>query len=144
MNIEFNSLKPVKHFFYLLLLICTSCREQKPPQVTFDVPTLIGKNIDEVRKVLGKPSVSPYGPTDLKKEYYVIQYHKNDQNLMIFYNVHTRKVGEYSIVSSTEYDNVKDLLKTGNLDSMETNNYWIETDGSFFSKTFKSITVRFK
>ncbi|WP_299288088.1 hypothetical protein, partial [uncultured Mucilaginibacter sp.] len=56
MSIEVTRLKPVKHFFYILLLICTSCdfKKPKPPQVTFDIPSLIGKNIDQVRNVLGK------------------------------------------------------------------------------------------
>ncbi len=144
MILEFNSLKPFKYILYVLLLIFASCTEQKPPQVTFDIPALIGKNIDEVRKVLGKPYASPSGPTDLKKEYYVVDYHKDGQILMIFYNVHDRKVGEFCIVSSVEYDNVKDLLKIGNLDSMETKDYWIETDGPFFSKTFKNIKLTFK
>lgn len=58
-----------KRILFFLLVIGTvfSCKEQKPPQVTFDVPALIGKNIDEVRKVLGKPLYDQIEPSNQKE-----------------------------------------------------------------------------
>jgi len=144
MNIEFNSLKPVKYFLYIILLICASCREPKPPQVTFDIPALIGKNIDEVRKVLGKPLENPPDPSKPKKEHFENLYDKEEQLLLIYFYPNTRKIESFHIVSSVGYDSVKTVLKIGNLDSMDTKDYWIEAGDRYFSDTYKGVTIHLK
>ena len=138
MSIEVTRLKPVKHFFYILLLICTSCdfKEPKPPQVTFDIPSLIGKNIDQVRNVLGK-SEDPSRPN---VEGYTNHYHKNGQHLLIDFDPHTRRIHRLSIHSDIPYDNLEDVMKIGNLDSIETMNYIIEPGYSFL-RSYNSIEV---
>ncbi len=145
MNIEFSSLKPVKYFVYIMLLIFTSCKEPKPPQVTFDVHALIGKNIDEVRKVLGKPLENPPDPpSSLKKDHFENLYKKQGQLLSIYFNPDTRKIESFNIVSSMGYDSVKDVLKIGNMDTINTNDYWIEPGERYFSETYKGVTIHLK
>jgi len=152
MIVEFNSLKPIKYILYILLLICTSCTEQKPPcteqkppQVTFDIPALIGKNIDEVRKILGKPTESdPDPPKHKEKGNYSCFYDRGNQTLGISYNPYTRLIESFQIISSEEYDNVNDLLKLGNLHSMENLDYRIEIEHPIFTRDFRSITVILK
>lgn len=150
MNIGSNKLKPVKYFFYLILLICASCKEPKPPQVTFDipvfdVPALLGKNIDEVRKVLGKPKEgSPEPPDPKEKGSYVSFYSKSGQDLFIYYNPYTRKIKSFQIMSSEGYKNITDLLKLGNLHFMENLDYRIEVSHPFFSNDFNNFIVELK
>jgi len=145
MIVEFNSLKPVKYLLYVLLLLCTSCKEQKPPQVTFDIPALIGKNIDEVRKVLGKPTESdPDPPNHKEKGSYACFYDKDNQTLCISYNPYTRIIKSFQIISSEEYKNVNDLLKLGNMHSVENLDYRIEISHPIFSRDFKSFIVILK
>ncbi|MEX8547481.1 MAG: hypothetical protein V5804_07755 [Mucilaginibacter sp.] len=143
MNIEFNSLKPVMYILYILLLICTSCdfKEPKPPQVTFDVPSLIGKNIDQVRKVLGKSDDTSPDPSRHSVDGYTNHYHKNGQHLLIDFDPHTRRIHRLSIHSDVPYDNLKDIMKVGNLDSIETMNYIIEPWKGFLGISFSSIDV---
>ena len=142
MNIEFNSLKPVVYNLYILLLICTSCdfKEPKPPQVTFDIPSLIGKNIDQVRKVLGKSDDTSPDPSRPSVEAYTNHYHKNGQHLLIDFDPHTRKITRLSIHSDISYDKLEDVMKIGNLDSIETMNYIIEPGYSFL-RSYNSIEV---
>lgn len=144
MSFEFN-IKPVKSFLYILLLLFASCTEPKPPQVTFDVPLLLGKNIDEVRKVLGKPTENDPEPPDPKeKGSYTSFYSKGGQALFIYYNPYTRKIKSFQIVSSEEYKNIDDLLKLGNLHFMENLDYRIEVSHPFFSNDFNSFIVILK
>jgi len=140
MNVEFNSLKSVKYIFYILLLIFTSCTEQKPPQVTFDVPALIGKNIDQVRKVLGKSEDTSPDPSRASVKGYTNWYHKNGQALLIDFDPHTRKITRFYIHPAVPYDNLEDVMKVGNLDSIETMNYIIEPSYSFL-RSYSGIEV---
>lgn len=144
MRIDFN-MKPAKNLFYIILLICTSCKEPKPPQVTFDIPALIGKNIDEVRKVLGKPLENPPDPPlNSKKDYFYNIYVKNGQSLLILFNPNDRKIEDFHIVSSIGYDSVKTVLKIGNLEFKNTNNYWIEPGERYFNDTYNGVTIHLK
>jgi len=144
MIVEFNRLKPIKIFLYILFLICTSCKEQKPPQVTFDIPALIGKNIDEVRKVLGKPLENPPDPSQPQKKHFENLYDKEGQSLLIYFYPDTRKIESFHIVSSVGYDSVKTVLKIGNLDFKNTNDYWIEPGERYFTDTYNAVTIHLK
>lgn len=128
-NIEFNNLKPVMYILYILLLICTSCsfKEPKPPQVTFDVPALIGKNIDEIRKVLGKPLYDEIEPSNPKEETFENDFKKNGETLIVYFSPNSRRISELTLISSEEYDRLEDVMKIGNLTSKETDSYWVES-----------------
>jgi len=148
MNLKFNRLNPFRSFIYILLLIFTSCTEQKPPQVTFDVPALIGKNIDEVRKVLGKPS-SPIAnriePSNPKEETFENDFEKNGEALLVYFNTKSRRISRLSIFPSEDYDNLKDIMKIGNLDAIETPQYYLEgRHASFSTKAFSGINIYIK
>lgn len=145
MIVEFNSLKPVKYILYILLLIFTSCKEQKPPQVTFDVPALIGKNIDEVRKVLGKPLYHPIEPSNPKEDTFENQFEKNGETLFVDFNPKSRRISRLSIFPSEDCDNLKDIMKIGNLDAIETPQYYLEGRHAIFSNTaFSGIDIYIK
>ncbi len=133
MIVEFNSLKPVKYILYILLLLCTSCKEQKPPQVTFDIPSLIGKNIDEVRKVLGKPLYHPIEPSNPKKDTFENEFEKNGETLFVDFNPKSRRISQLCLISSEEYDKLEDIMKIGNLTSTKTDSYYIESFHPFDS-----------
>lgn len=150
MNVKFNKLKVAKYFFYLMLLFCASCSEPKPPQVTFDVPVfdipaLFGKNIDEVKKILGKPTESdPDPPKHKEKGNYSCFYDKDEQTLWISYDPYTRIIKSFHIISSIKYDNIKDLLKLGNIHSLEGADYQIEIEHPIFTRDFRSFSVILK
>lgn len=133
MIVEFNSLKPVKYLLYVLLLLCASCKEQKPPQVTFDIPALIGKNIDEVRKVLGKPLYHPIEPSNPKEETFTNEFDKNGEYLSFYFNTKSRRISQIILISSEEYDNIKGVMKIGNLTLTHTDDYDIESFNPFAS-----------
>ncbi|RYE13036.1 MAG: hypothetical protein EOP34_09690 [Rickettsiales bacterium] len=125
-------------FFLLLIGTICSCKEPKSPQVTFDVPALIGKNIDEVRKVLGKPS-SPIAnriePSNPKEESFENDFEKNSEILTADFNTKSRRISRLSIFPSEDYNNLKDIMKIGNLDAIETPQYYIEGRHPILSNT---------
>lgn len=133
-SIKFNSLKPVKYLLYVLLLIGASCSQPKAPQVTFDIPALIGKNIDEVRKVLGKPS-SPIAnriePSNPKEETFSNDYEKNGVYISFEFNTKSRRISRIKLISPEEYDKLEDVMKIGNLTLKETDSYWLESFDPF-------------
>ncbi len=139
MSVKFN-IKAVKNFLYIVLLFCASCKEQKPPQVTFDIPSLIGKNIDQVRKVLGRSEDTSPDPSRPSVKGYTNHYHKNGQHLLIHFDPHTRKITRFYIHLYVPYDNLEDVMKVGNLDSIETMNYIIEPSYSFL-RSYSGIEV---
>lgn len=89
--------------------------KERTDRVYFDVPSLIGKDIDEITKKLGTPKnqFSPnseqisMGVTEADKEYSM-----NDANLMITYNVENKKVKEFfiSLSNSEGYTDDKEYL----------------------------------
>lgn len=144
MNIEFNSLKPIKYFFYILLLLFASCKEPKPPQVIFDVPALIGKNIDEIRNVLGKPMYDEIEPSNQKEETFENDFEKNGEILTAYFNTKTRKISRLSIFPSEDYYSLKDIMKIGNLDAIETTQYYVEGRHPRLSSDFSGINIYIK
>lgn len=136
-------LKSLKRLLLLMLVFTCGCTNsnQKPPQVTFDIPSLIGKNIDQVRKVLGKSDDTFPDPSRPSVKGYTNWYHKNGQELLIDFNPHTRKITRFYIHPDVPYDNLEDVMKVGNLDSIETMNYIIEPGYSFLGSSYRSIKV---
>jgi len=83
------------------------------PQAVFDVPSLIGKNIDEVKKVLGEPTefLQPTKQQLALTDIWDMSYTKDDTNLLITYNPKNKIVLDYFIDGN---DKAK-LLALGNL-----------------------------
>lgn len=137
---------PISALLCFLLFIGTSCRfgKQKSYEGTFDVPSFIGKNIDEVRRILGKPLENPPDPLKPQKILFQNLYNKEGQTLLIYFDSNTRKIESFHIVSSIGYDSVKTVLKIGNLDFKNTNEYWIEPGERYFSDTYNAVTIHLK
>lgn len=116
-----------------------SCKQS---QVVFDVPPLVGKNIDEVTKILGGNRKQLAASEDTLKSYSYSPYVKNGYTLNITYNPQTRNVYEFLIATQDMgFNDLEDMLEIGNLDSTS-RNYWIETDRSFnFLNNYSNVTV---
>lgn len=83
------------------------------PQAVFDVPSLIGKNIDEVKAILGSPTTytAPTKQQLALMDIWDMEYTKDDVNLLITYNPKSKAILDYFIDGS---DKAK-LLALGNL-----------------------------
>lgn len=86
------------------------------PSYSFDIPSLLGKNIDEVRIVLGTPLDKDLTePTaeqlKLGADEWYNSYKKGDQELLVTFNPSTRKIVDYFLSG----DNKAKLIEAGNL-----------------------------
>lgn len=91
--------------------------ETKP---VFDIPSLVGKNIDEVRTILGAPiekeMIEPnQAQLNLGTTQWDNTFEKDNTQLLVTFNVSTRKVIEFFIGTSPEKQNKEELLQKGNL-----------------------------
>ena len=70
-------------------------------KAVYDVPLLIGKNIDEIRKVLGKPSDKEIEPTKLqmkmKFDSWDNSFEKDGRTLLVTFNPQNRQVVDFFI-----------------------------------------------
>jgi hypothetical protein len=102
--------------------------ESKPAEVAakstsaFDVPALIGENIDQVRTKLGTPADKDIEPTEQQKQLGVTEWQNTFKNgskeLLVTFNSSSRSVVDYFISTddSSGYTNDKvHLLGLGNL-----------------------------
>lgn len=91
------------------------------PAVVVDVPTLMGRNIDQVRRVLGPPrehqdqKVGPEPtPEQLKAthgEGWINTFERNGTTLVVTFNARTRKVRDLVLIGTDE----DEILQKGNL-----------------------------
>ncbi len=117
--------------------------EQKVPDFVFDVPSLVGKDIDGIRLLLGEPADGNLKePTAQQISFGGKQwdntFKKDGKELLVTYDVKTRKVVDFFISSDDSSGATKDtqhLMEMGNLKN-NVSNYRIE-----FVKTFKDPTV---
>lgn len=96
---------------------------EKKVEMLFDIPSLIDKNIDEIKKVLGKPSVDTE-PTKLQLEMDFKEWDKtfikDGYELLVTFNPKTRKVIDFYIGTkdpSGKTKNYKDLLQVTNVEN---------------------------
>jgi len=97
----------------------------------FDVPLLIGKNIDDVRKILGKPTDKEQEPTKkqmkINFDIWDNSFKKNNRTLLVTFNTQNRKVIDFFIDttdSSGASSDYSDLLQICNV-SNENDKYSI-------------------
>ncbi|MDD3284377.1 MAG: hypothetical protein PHZ07_02170 [Patescibacteria group bacterium] len=95
--------------------------KQEDLKFTFDVPSLIGKNIDEIKIILGEP-YNDSEPTELQLETGIDEwsktFRKNNFDLLVTYNPKTKTVIDFFIPtndSSGATNNTDSLLIVGNL-----------------------------
>ena len=124
-----------------VLIVFTSCNSgAKRPKIDntakvemiYRLPGLVGMNIDEIRKVLGKPEDKPIDPTKNQIKLYGDEWGNtflvNYEPLLVTYDVRTRIVKDFFISSidpsgmSSDYSI---LLQMWDLDTHE-NSYRIE------------------
>ncbi len=95
------------------------------PASTFDIPALIGKDIDGVRKVLGNPIDKAQGIEEPSKEQIELgitewdnTFEKGEESLAVTFNYKTRKIKDFFIPTndtSSSNQNKLRLLRVGNL-----------------------------
>lgn len=100
--------------------------ETLTPSYSFDIPSLLGKNIDEVRQVLGTPlDKNLTEPTaeqlKLGADEWDNSYKKGNQELLVTFNPITRKIVDFFLSG----DNKAKLIEAGNLKENDSN-YTIE------------------
>lgn len=92
-------------------------------KTVFDVPLLVGKNVDEIMAIIGQPKENSL-PTEEQSKLtneWSIEFGKDGQTLLIEYNLKTKVVKDLFISG----DNKEDLLKIGNLKE-NADNYTLE------------------
>jgi hypothetical protein len=116
----------------ILLTSCGSSSSTEPTATTsitktdikavYDVPSLIGKNIDEIRKVLGKPSDKEIEPTKLqmkmKFDSWDNSFEKEGCTLLATFNPQNRRVADFFIETtdpSGSKSDYSDLLQICNV-----------------------------
>ncbi len=125
----------------ILLTSCGSSNSTEPTstgiakakvKVVFNVPSLIGKNIDEIRKVLGKPSDKEIEPTKLqmkmKFDSWDNSFEKDEHTLLVTSNPQNRQVIDFFIGTadpSGSTSDYTDLLQICNIVS-DNSNYSVE------------------
>ena len=88
-------------------------------KTVFDVPSLVGKNVDEVIAIIGQPRENSL-PTEEQSKLtseWSIEFDKDGQILLVEYNLKTKIVKDLFISG----DNKEDLLKIGNLEENSDN-----------------------
>ena len=98
--------------------------EKETQKVIYDIPSLVDKNIDEVKTVLGTPK-SETEPTQQQKDLGFNQgslmYEKDSQGLLITYNSKTRTITDFFLDGTDK----NKLLASGNL-SEKNDKYLVE------------------
>lgn len=118
---------------------------QKPsppaPEIIFDIPALVGKNIDETRAILGKSDGGNSEPKDTSNSQWDDLYTKNNFRLYINFIPKTREIRQFLIVSqdNSGYDWYAPMLKIGNLDSCSAN-YTTDFDKSW-DDDYTNVTI---
>ena len=102
----------------------SASKEKSSPElikVVFDVPALLGKNIDEIRKILGQPIGKDIEPTKQQVQterdfgYWDNEFLKDNLSLIVSFDPKTRKVKDYIISSDTPIEDISVWEKQGNL-----------------------------
>lgn len=99
-------------------------KEYLDPQINkqiFDVPSLLGKDVDQIRQVLGKPVDKDIEPTELQLEMmgdnveWDNSFEKEEVTLLVTYDARTRNVKDFFIGHSVVEDDKETLYKIGNV-----------------------------
>ncbi len=87
-------------------------------KATFDVPSLVGKSLAQVKTTLGKPAVAPTPPAKYDGKDWEITWEKEGQDLMVSYDLKTSKIIDFFISVNGGTGSTADtnsILKIGNL-----------------------------
>ena len=90
-------------------------KARKPAPVVFDIPPLVGKSIDGVREILGKPEDKQPEPTELQLRVGVDEWNngfcRGGEELLVTFNPRTRQVVDFFLPG--EHKPI--LMQQGNL-----------------------------
>lgn len=128
---------------FIPLLILIGCAQETPKsRVYFDVPSLLGKNIDETRRILDFEE--QVDPVDDSITHWEDLYEINKHILLINYNPQTRKIDDISVIYPDGYPTKQEMLQIGNLNGDISNRCEIDSVRfSFSSETrYNSVKVR--
>lgn len=97
--------------------------QKEETKTVFDVPALVGKNVDQIIATIGQPKENSLPNEQQAKTAteWSIEFGKDDQTLLVTYNVKTRTVVDLFISG----ENKEKLLKIGNLKE-NADNYTLE------------------
>ena len=127
----------------LLLILLNSCVRtlDEETKVVFNIPSLIGKNIDEILKQLGEPDERLHIDPNDSVAYY--QFTRESWLLSVKYNPKSRKVIDFSIwhLPIVKIIQLKDLLRIGNVDSVAFGYVVIPENLSETENGYTNITV---
>jgi hypothetical protein len=127
-------------------IVNEKANEKTEVKIVFDVPSLLHKNIDEIRNVLGKPiDAEMLEPTkeqmDTNFESWDNNFEKNGCSLLVTFNPQTRKVIDLFISKTdNKIENTDDLLLQGNLKD-DASEYKVETVLAPKSQEINGITI---
>jgi hypothetical protein len=131
--------KIIFYFTYFLFLGCL-----KETKTVFDIPSLIGKNINEVRYELNQFVTDSSEPVNSTEKEWDSIFKKEGIILHVFYDTQTKKILRFHLISEKEaFSDLKDLLKLGNLDP-NSGAYILETDNSFDLGRYRTVRVILK
>jgi len=133
--------KAIAGLFGLIIIsiIIASGSDSKPKEITsipasnvqnyvFDIPSLIGKNLSEIKIILGTSETS-IEPTQFQidngVDIWEKVWKKNGYSVMATYNIKTKEIIDLFLSSDNIFTNTTDILKTGNL-SLDNSKYSVE------------------
>ncbi|MEK7143047.1 MAG: hypothetical protein AAB785_02455 [Patescibacteria group bacterium] len=101
------------------------------PKYIYDIPALIGKNIDEIRAILGEPVDKELTePTQeqisLGAKEWDNTFKKDDFDLLVTFNISSRKIVDFFVDTSSKYPDKNKLMEVTNTKE-NANNYTIES-----------------
>lgn len=114
MNRRLSSLIPLAVFSALLSCGPSDTVPQPKPQPVFDVPSLIGKDIDEIRQILGKPTderLTEPPPETIKKfdDEWDNRFSKNGYKLLVVFSPKTRQVVDFFFPTNDPSQKTRDV-----------------------------------
>lgn len=91
---------------------------EEKEQFVFDIPALLGKNVDEIIKVLGTPTINTE-PTKLQisagVDTWEKTWNKGSYSLMATYNTKDRTLVDLFLSTGNNFTNADEILKKNNL-----------------------------
>ncbi len=101
-------------FTFIISLFSSGNDPKREIQVVFDVPSLMGKNLEELKSTLGTPAEETNPPAlqiqngTTGEEY--ISWEKDGAGLMVFYEYKTKKINDYFVTVGDGATRDKGLL----------------------------------
>lgn len=117
----------------------------KETTIVFDIPNLIDKQIDNIPSLLGKDFSIPTQEKmiDKSNKEMFTTINKNGYELSIAFNPKSKKINRIAIkiIYNKGFDNAKDMLTIGNLDSTSKSYSFVLGRSSSLGNKFNAVTI---